>query len=359
MSGTPDSLPALDPEGVRDAVARVAIRTPLLPSPPLSERLDRPVLLKPENLQVTGSFKVRGAAARLAALNEEERSRGVVACSSGNHGRAVAHVAGRMNVPATICVPGWVDPVKREAMEAAGARVLLVGDSYDEAADEAARIRDDEGAVFVHPFDDLLVAAGQGTLALEIVEDAPDVATVVVPLSGGGLAGGVAHALKERRPGVEVVAATARRARVMLESLRAGEPVAMEEEETLASALAGGIDLDNRYTFRLIRGLVDRHVVVSEDEIADAVLWAFREPHLVVEGGGAVGLAALLAGRLTEGTPAGAGEDTAEGARENAVKDHGEAADATGDDPDDGPLVVVLSGGNVGLETLCGLQEGR
>lgn len=306
----------------------VAVRTPLLPAPGLSERLERTVLLKPENLQVTGSFKVRGAAARMAELTAEERERGVVACSSGNHGRAVAHVAGRRGVPATICVPDWVDPVKREAMEEAGARVVLAGESYDEAEEEAFRIRDAEDAVFVHPFDDPVVAAGQGTLGLEILEDAPDVGAVVVPLSGGGLCGGVAWALKRSRPRVEVIAASARRARVMWESLRAGEPVAVEEEETLANALAGGIGLENRITFPLIRALVDRHVLVEEEEIAGAMVRAASELHLVVEGGGAVGLAALLAGALDEGENAGAA---------------------------DGPLVVVLSGGNVGLDTLAEL----
>lgn len=321
-----DAVPALHPEVVREAVDEAAIHTPLLPAPGLARDGLPPILLKAENLQVTGSFKVRGAAARLSRLDGEERARGVVACSSGNHGRAVAYVAGRQGVSATICVPEWVDPVKREAMEAAGAEVILAGATYDQAEARAFRIRDQDGRVFVHPFDDPWVASGQGTLGLELLEDAPGLGGVVIPLSGGGLAAGVAYALKRRRPEIRVVAASARRARVMVESLGAGEPVSMEEEETLASALSGGIGRENRYTLELVRALVDDHVLVEEDEIAGAMTWAAREAHLVVEGGGAVGLAALRAGRL---------DRLLSGL--------------------DAPFAVVLSGGNVGLESLARL----
>lgn len=325
-----DELPRLDLETARHAVSRVAVRTPLLPSPFLGERLGRPVHLKLESLQVTGSFKVRGAAARIARLGREERERGVVACSSGNHGRAVAHVASAAGIPATICVPEWVDPVKREAIEGAGARVLLAGESYDEAEDRARRLRDEEGLVFVHPFDDEWVVAGQATVGLEIVADLPGVAAVVVPLSGGGLAGGIGYALKAARPGAALVCASARRARVMVESLEAGRPVRMEEPRTLASALSGGIGLENRITFPLIRALADAHVLAEEEEIAGAMLHAHRHLHLVVEGGGAVGLAALFAGRL---------EEVLSGLLLS----------------DEGPVVLVVSGGNVGLDTLAGL----
>lgn len=325
-----DALPELNVQGVREAVAEVAIATPLLRAPELETRVrasgdDRPrIHLKPENLQVTGSFKVRGAAARMASLTHQERSRGVVACSSGNHGRAVAHVAGRLGIAATICLPEWVDPVKRDAMEEAGARILLAGATYDEAAERAGELCRERNAVFIHPFDDPRVVAGQGTIGLEILEELPDADTVVVPLSGGGLAGGLAWALKRTKPDVRVVAASARRARVMVESLRAGRPVRMEEVETLASALSGGIGRENRYTLDLVRELVDEHVLVEEEQIARAMIFAAERLHLVVEGGGAVGLAALLTGAVSAGV--------------------------------DGPLVVVLSGGNVGLDTLAGLH---
>ncbi|NIP61170.1 MAG: pyridoxal-phosphate dependent enzyme, partial [Gemmatimonadetes bacterium] len=327
-----DDLPRLDLETARHAVDSVAVRTPLLPCPSTGDRLGRPVHLKLESLQVTGSFKVRGAAARIARLGPDERARGVVACSSGNHGRAVAHVAGRAGIPATICVPDWVDPVKREAIEAEEARIVLAGATYDAAEERAERFRDEEGLTVVHPFDDPWVVAGQATVGREIVADLPDLGAVVIPLSGGGLAGGVAYAVKAARPEVTTVAVSAERARVMVESLRAGAPVEMEETDTLASALAGGIGLDNRVTLPLIRALVDAHVLVGEEEIAGTMLHAHRHLHLVVEGGGAVGLAALLGGRLDEAL-AGA--------------------------PRDAPVVVIVSGGNVGLGTLARIAEER
>ncbi len=309
----------------RAAVAAIARRTPLLPDVRLSERLGVEVLLKCECLQVTGSFKVRGAAARLSALTPEERARGVVACSSGNHGRAVAYVAERLGVPATVCVPSWVDPVKLEGIRAAGAETLLAGETYDEAEAHALELAAESGRPFVSAYDDPWIIAGQGTIALELVEQlgrAP--AVVAASLSGGGLLGGIAAAFREDlgSEAPRAVAVSAEKAAVMLASLRAGHPVELPEEETLANALAGGIGLDNRHSFALIRDLAPEHVSVTEREIADAMAYCVRALHLVVEGGGAVALAALLSGRWTP--------------------------------PDDleGPVVVLLSGGNVANETL-------
>ncbi len=306
------------------AVAGALRPTPLVWAPELSEDLGRPVLLKLENLQETGSFKVRGALARLALLDAAERERGVVACSSGNHGRAVAWAAERAGVEAVICVPGWVDPVKRDAIERHGAKARLIGDSYDEAEAEAARMARESGRVLIHPFDDSAVVAGQGTVALEILADRPEVEEVWVALSGGGLAAGIACALEAAGSSAEVVAVTAERARVMRASLEAGRPVELPEEPTLASALAGGIGLGNRVTFALVRDTVRRHREVSEASIGRAVRYAWRELRLVVEGGGATALAGLLDAR--EARPPLSG---------------------------DGPLVVVLSGGNVDLAVLA------
>lgn len=325
-SGGPDDGSGLDVRAAARRIAPHVLRTPLLHAPELSEAAGRPVHLKLETLQRTGSFKVRGAANRILTLTDEERARGIVACSSGNHGRAVAFVAGRLGVPATVFVPEWVDPEKLRGIREAGARAEVGGGTYDEAETRAFAFREREGAVFVHPFDDLRVVEGQGTAGLEIVEQLAAAAdpTVVVPLSGGGLVAGVAHAVKSALPGARVVAVSARRARVMWESLRAGGPLerappaegGWSEEETLAGALAGGIGLENRHTFRMVRDLVDHHVLVDEGAIGRAVAAAFRELGLVVEGGGAVGLAALREGAL-----AGLGGG--------------------------GPLVIVLSGGNV------------
>ena len=316
------------------AQALVSVRalvpeSPLIRAGELSERLEREVWLKLENLQTTGAFKVRGAAARMAALTAEERARGVVTCSSGNHGRAVAWVAQQLGVPAVVCVPGWVDPAKLGAIRATGAEARLIGESYDEAEVEADRIAKEEGLTFVHPFDDPHVAAGQGTVALEILGQCPAVAEVLVPLSGGGLAGGMAAAFAEAGKSGVVTAVSARAANVMLQSLGAGHPVSVPEEPTLASALAGGIGLDNRITFPLIRDLVDRHMQVDEGQIAAAMRYGFGELQLVLEGGGAVGLAGLMG-------PWAALE------RRSTT----------------GPVVVVLSGGNLDVGRLASIVSG-
>lgn len=318
--GSEGGLPSI--EAVATAIRPFIVRTPVLPwkDDPIREGAG-PVLLKLESLQITGSFKVRGAASRILHLPEGRGTTGVVACSSGNHGRAVAFVAGRRGISASVFVPRWVDRVKLEAIRTAGAEAILAGDSYDQAEEEALAFARETGRVFVHPFDDPWVVAGQATLGLEILEQAPGVEQVVVPLSGGGLVAGVASALKLRRSGVRVVAVSAQRARVMVESIRAGSPVSLPEEPTLASALAGGIGLGNRHTFRLVRELVDEHVLVSEEEIADAMVHSARDLGLVVEGGGAVGLAALRAGRVDRSLT----------------------------------TVVVISGGNVSMDRLAAL----
>ncbi len=255
--------------------------------------------LKLESLQRTGSFKVRGAANRLLKLTAAERARGVVAVSSGNHGRAVAEVARVLGIPATICVPDWADPSKLRRIRDAGAELLRSGPSYDEADERAAGLAAAQGLTLVHPFDDPDVIEGQGTIGVELAEQLPELGEVIVPLSGGGLVAGVGLALKPR--GVRIVAVSARRASVMLQSLEAGRPLRMPDEETIASALSGGIGDENRLTMRVVREVVDEHVIVGEDDIRAAVRSAFHDHRLVVEGGGAVGLAALASGYRPRG----------------------------------------------------------
>lgn len=315
----------LDFDAAADAVSRLAWRTPLLPAAALSETLGREVLLKPECLQVTGSFKVRGAAARLAALSADERSRGVMACSSGNHGRAVAFVANALGIPAEIYVPEWVDPVKLAGIRAQRADAVLAGATFDEAEERAISVARASGRTFVSAYDDPWVIAGQGTIALEILEDAGATpCAILAPLSGGGLIGGIAAVCRRLAAdgGPMTVAVSAERAAVMHASLAAGGPVQLPEEETVAAALAGGIGLSNRYSFPLVRDLVVDHAMVTEDEIRAAMAYAATALHVVVEGGGAVALAALLAGTWTP-------------------------------PPEDGPVVVVLSGGNVSASLLA------
>ena len=323
--GTEADLPVLDFEAARRAVAAVTRRTPLLEAHALSDALGRTVLLKLESLQVTGSFKARGAAARLSALDPEGRRAGVVACSSGNHGRAVAYVAERLGVRATVFVPEWVDPVKLEGIRAHGAEAVLAGATFDEAESEAVETARRTGRTYVSAYDDPWVIAGQGTIALEVLEALGEPpAAVLAPLSGGGLIGGIAAALRWRL-GTEAppaVAVSADRARVMRASLDAGRPVELPEEDTVANALSGGIGLDNRHSFPLVRALVSEHVDVTEAQIRRTMAWAVRALRLVVEGGGAVAVAALLGDRWRP-------------------------------DPDrPGPVVVVVSGGNVAAATL-------
>lgn len=282
----------------RQRIAGLARRTPLARSEWLSAPSGGAVWLKLENLQETGSFKIRGAANRLLSLDDEQRARGVIAVSSGNHGRAVAYVARHLGVRAVICISERVPANKVQAMQQLGAEVVVHGSSYDQAEAYSFRVQAEQGLTRVDPFDDLAVIAGQGTIGLELLEDLPQVDMVIVPLAGGGLISGIGLALKAADPAIRLIGVSMDRAPVMVHSLRAGRPLEMEEEETLADALAGGIGLDNRYTFRLVGSLVDDTVLVSEDEIGRAMAGALEHERLVVEGGGAVGLAALLAGRV-------------------------------------------------------------
>jgi threonine dehydratase len=282
----------------RERIAPIARRTPLIRSAALSERAGTSVHLKLESLQETGSFKVRGAANRMLQLSADEKSRGVITVSTGNHGRAVAYVARRLGIPAVICMSERVPRQKEEAIRALGAEVVVRGASYDEAERHSLELEEERGLVRIEGFDDPRVIAGQGTIGLELLEDLPEIDTAVVPLSGGGLISGIAVALASAGRKVRVVGVSQERAPVMVASLRAGRPVELPEEETLADALAGGIGVENRHTFGMVRELVDETVLVTEDEMAAAIVFALEHERLVVEGGGAVGIAALLHGYL-------------------------------------------------------------
>jgi len=320
-SGLPGELPDLDE--VRRRITPFVLQTPLVRSPRRERPGAGPVWLKDETRQATGSFKVRGAASFLTSLNADQRARGVVTCSSGNHGRALAFVASRLGIRATVCVPDWADPVKLEGIRRAGADARLSGGSYDEAEAAAELHARTEGAVLAPPFDHPEVIAGQGSVGMEILEQLPDLGRVVVPLSGGGLVAGIGLALRLQGSRAEVVAVSALRARVMRASLEAGFPVELPEEPTLAGALAGGIGRENRWTLPLVHRLVDRHVEVDEEEIAEAMANLDRHEGIQAEGGGAVAVAALLSGRL---------------------------------DTHSGSTVVVVSGGNVDPSVLARIR---
>jgi threonine dehydratase len=275
-------------------IRSIIYRTPLVPSPRLAEPLGTNVFLKLESLQVTGSFKIRGAANKLSVLSENERQRGVITVSSGNHGRAVAYVAKEFGVRALICVSEAVPDNKIQAIRELGAEIVVAGETYDEANEFALQLKDERQLTMVHPFDDADIIAGQGTIGLELMDDLPEIDTVIVPLSGGGLLSGVALALKSIKPSIHTVGVTMDQGAAMVESLKMGHVVDVQEKPTLADALAGGLGEQNLYTFNLIQKYVDETVLVSESEIASAMVFALDKHHLVVEGGGAVGIAALM-----------------------------------------------------------------
>jgi threonine dehydratase len=283
----------------RQRIAAVATRTPVIHSPLLTERVGASVYLKAESLQKTGSFKIRGATNKMLGLTVEEKARGVITVSSGNHGRAVAYVAHQLGIAAVICMSTRVPGNKLDAIKRLGAEVVVHGDSYEDAEIHALQLQEERGLTMIDPFDDPLVIAGQGTVGLELLEDLPEIDTAIVPLSGGGLIAGIALACKSASPSIRVIGVTMDRAPVMVHSLRAGTPIQMEEEDTIADALVGNIGVSNKYTFRMVQKYVDDTILVSDEEIAAAMAFALEQHHLVVEGGGAVGIAALLHQRAT------------------------------------------------------------
>lgn len=270
------------------------VRTPAIPAASLSDGNGRTVYLKLETLQPTGAFKLRGSTNKLLKLGEAEKQRGVVTMSTGNHGRGVAFAARALGVRAVVCMSNLVPENKIETIRAAGAEVRIVGESQDEAEREVARLVEEESLTFVHPFDDPAVLAGQGTIGLELLEDLPAVDSVIVPLSGGGLIGSIAFVMKSRSPGARVIGVSMERGAAMIESIKAGHPVQVKEERSLADSLGGGIGLDNRYTFPIVRDLVDELIVVGEARIAEAMAHLYWRERLVTEGAAAVGVAVLL-----------------------------------------------------------------
>lgn len=315
------TVTAADVLHARDAVIGLARHTPVLPSATLSEHCGVDVVLKAENLQRTGAFKARGALAKLAALGEGCR-RGVVLGSAGNHAQGVAWAAAQRGVPCVVYMPADASIQKAEGAQELGADVRLGGETVDDAVALAREHADAEGLAFVHPFDDPDIVAGQGTLGLELLEDVPDLDTVVIPVGGGGLCSGVAIAVKASRPNVRIVGVQVESCAPFPQSLRAGRPVdAAYAGPTLADGIA--VKRPGKLTLALMAEHVDEVVVVPEDDVAEAMVLLMEKAKLVVEGAGAVGVAALLGGQVR-----------AEPAR-------------------GGTTCVVLSGGNVDAGTLA------
>jgi threonine dehydratase len=323
-STTPDRvvarLAAGDAEEARRIVSGLVRHTPVLSSRSLSEQRGGQILLKAENLQRTGSFKLRGALHKISQLGQAP---GVVAGSAGNHGQSVAYAARAQGIPCEVFMPREAAVAKVAAVEAFGGIVHLAGDSVDGCVSAARERAAETGAAFVHPFDDPDVIVGQATLGLELLEDVPDLATVVVPVGGGGLIAGVAGVIKAVRPDVRIIGVQVQACAAFAASLRAHAPVTFDALPTIADGIA--IKRPGEITLPLVERWVDEMLTVDEDDIAEAMVWLLARAKLVVEGAGAVGVAALLAGDL-------------------APAPHGST-------------VIVLSGGNVDPGLLAAIAQ--
>lgn len=264
--------------------------TDLIKAPKINP--DAEVYLKPENLQVTGSFKVRGAYYRISQLTEAEREKGVIACSAGNHAQGVALAATKAGIKSLICLPDGAPISKVEATKGYGANVCLVPGVYDDAYNKALQLRDEKGYTFIHPFDDENVIAGQGTIGLEILDDLPEVDAVVVPIGGGGLISGVAFAIKQLNPKIKVYGVQAAGAPSMFNSIHDNKIERLDSVATLADGIA--VKEPGKNTFELCRKYVDEIVTVSEDEISGAILALIEQQKMIAEGAGAVSVAAVM-----------------------------------------------------------------
>jgi len=268
----------------------VARKTDLIAAPNLVDGCE--LYLKTENLQVTGSFKVRGAYYKISQLSEEEKAHGIVACSAGNHAQGVALAAARSGIPSVICMPDGAPISKVEATKSYGAKVELVKGAYDDAAAYAQKLHEEQGYTFIHPFDDDAVIAGQGTIGLEILDQLADVDAVLVPIGGGGLISGVAFAIKQLRPQCKVYGVQAAGAPSMYESIAGGSQITLDSVSTFADGIA--VKHPGDITFRMVQDYVDGVVTVSEDEIAAAILALIEKQKMIAEGAGAVAVAAAM-----------------------------------------------------------------
>ena len=272
----------------------VARKTDLIYSPHFSGK--NQVYFKTENLQVTGSFKLRGAYFKISKLSDEEKAAGIVACSAGNHAQGVALAAKNMGIKATICMPDGAPISKVQATKSYGAEVALVKGAYDDAYQYACKLQEEEHATFIHPFDDPDVIAGQGTIGLEILDQLKDVDVIVVPVGGGGLISGVAFAAKSLKPDIKIYGVQAKEAASMADSLKYDEQVTLNTVNTFADGIA--VKHPGDLTFELIKDYVDGVVTVTEDEIAVAILALIEKQKLIAEGAGAVSLAAVMADKI-------------------------------------------------------------
>lgn len=277
-----------------EVLKSVVNKTPLIYAPKINN--DAQIFLKPENLQFTGSFKLRGAYYKISQLTDEEKSRGVIACSAGNHAQGVAFGATHNGIKSLICLPAGAPISKVEATKSYGAEVCLVPGVYDDAYEMALKLRDEKGYTMVHPFDDKKVIAGQGTIGLEIIAEQPDIDAIVVPIGGGGLASGVAFAAKSINPDIKVYGVQASGAASMFTSLKENHIIHLPSVSTIADGIA--VKEPGINTFELCRKYIDEVVTVSDDEVAAAILALIEQHKLIAEGAGAVAVAAAMFNKI-------------------------------------------------------------
>jgi threonine dehydratase len=282
----------------RKRISPIINRTPIIHSLILSEKIGRNVYLKLENVHEVGAFKVRGAANKILSLSEEEKKRGVATFSTGNHGMAVAYIAKKLGMNAVVCISNRVPKAKVDSLKRLGAQIEIVGDSQDDAGVRCYQLEKEKGLTVIEPFDDPHVIAGQGTIGLELLEDLPHLSDVIVPLSGGGLLSGIGLALKSNDKNIRVTGVSMEKSAVMYESLKAGRPVTLEESETLADSLLGGIGLNNQYTFQMVQRYMDDVLLIPEDEIAYSMAYMMDNHRIIMEGAAATGIAAVLGKRI-------------------------------------------------------------
>jgi len=276
----------------REVLDGVILKTPFTKAPLLSNVCDADIFLKKENLQLTGAYKIRGAYNKIKNLTDDEKSRGVVAASAGNHAQGVAYSSKIFNIPATIIMPEATPLLKVENTKNLGAKVILKGGNYDEAYKEAIKLSCEKNLTFIHPFADDLVIAGQGTVALEMLEELQEIDYIVVPIGGGGLISGIGSAIKQLSPKTRLIGVVASGANAMKISYEKGCPIDGKSVRTIADGIAVR-DVDKK-NFNTICEVVDEIVEVDDEEIANAILFLLEKQKLIVEGGGAVGVAALL-----------------------------------------------------------------
>ncbi|GGJ87499.1 hydroxyectoine utilization dehydratase EutB [Lentibacillus kapialis] len=286
----------------KQRISTIVSKSPLIYSDKLSAYAGIPIHLKLENLNVSHSFKIRGAANKILSLSPEEQERGVTTFSTGNFGMSVAYIAKQLGLQAIICISHRVPKVKVDALKSSGAQIEMYGESQDEAEKRSYQLEKEHGLTVVHPFDDPHIIAGQGTIGLELLEDLPDVNTVIAGLSGGGLHSGLGAALKSADPAIQVLGVSTDRGPAMYESIQQGKPVTVEEQDTLADSLLGGIGLNNRYTFDMVQRYVDDIQLLGDDHIAQGMAFMLDTHRMMIEGAAASGIGAILNNRFQLGS---------------------------------------------------------